>query len=209
MRWVTLSGCCWLEFRMRTLTRFLVCILSIILSCPAVTAGQAPQAPPPISLKIVPLQGEGAVNAIRTRTVTEPVVEVRDERDLPVAGAEVVFQLPATGPGGVFPDRTRTFKTTTNSQGQAAGPALIPDSQPGRFHIQVTATKAGQTATLVMSQQNSVEMVAVSHRSHHAWIFIVVAGAAAVGTGLYFLLRGSTPNSLSVSSGPITVGGPH
>jgi len=175
------------------------------------TAGQSPQAPAPVGLKIVPLQGEGAVNAIRTRTVTEPVVEVRDERDLPVAGADVVFQLPPTGPGGTFPDQTRTFKTITNAQGQAAAPALIPDSHPGRFHIQVTATKGGQTATFLMSQQNSVEMIAVSHHGHRKWIAIAIAAAGAVGTGLYFYLRssGGTANSLSVSSGPITVGGPH
>lgn len=197
---------------MKTLSRFLVCILSILLACPAAfPAQQTEPAAIPTSLKIVALQGEGAVNAIRTRTVTEPVVEVRDERDLPVAGAEVTFQLPASGPGGAFPDHTRTFKTTSNAQGQAAAPAFTPDSQPGRFSIRVTAAKNGQTAMLVIPQQNTLEMVAVTRHHSHKWIIVVAAvGVAALATGLYFALRGGgTPNSISVSPGPVTVGGPH
>ena len=42
------------------------------------------------SLKIVVIEGEGALNNIRSRTATQPVVEVRDENDRPVEGAEVV-----------------------------------------------------------------------------------------------------------------------
>lgn len=195
---------------MRTLSRLFVCVLSVLLACPASTA-QSQQAPAPVSLKIVALQGEGAVNAIRTRTVTEPVVEVRDERDLPVPGVTVTFELPAAGPGGTFPDHSRTFQTTTNAQGQAAAPAMIPDSQPGRFHIQVTATKGSLTAQLVIAQQNSVDMVAVSHHGHRKLLILLAAGgAAALGASLYFALRGSgSSNTITIGSGPITVGGPH
>src|SRR5271157_3660596 len=46
------------------------------------------------SLKIVVLEGQDAVNYIPTRTVTPPVVEVRSERELPVEGATVTFELP-------------------------------------------------------------------------------------------------------------------
>ena len=53
--------------------------------------------------KIVALQGEGAINNIKAGIATEPVVEVRDDRDLPVAGVEVTFQLPTSGAGGFFP----------------------------------------------------------------------------------------------------------
>jgi hypothetical protein len=47
-------------------------------------------APESGGLKIVVLKGEGAVNNIKARTATPPVVEVRDVEDKPVAGAEVV-----------------------------------------------------------------------------------------------------------------------
>jgi len=188
------------------LTKPVVCILSLLLACPALPAQFSFAA---VGLKIVVLQGEGAVNDIKTRIVTEPVVEVRDERDLPVAGAEVVFQLPASGPGGVFPDRTKTFKTRSNAQGQAGAPAMIEDSQPGHFIIKVTATKDTQTASIVISQQNSVEMVARARHKSGRWKIVAAAvGAAALGTGLYLLLHGHSTNSISPSAGPITVGGP-
>src|SRR5215468_674500 len=51
------------------------------------------------SLKITVLQGEGSTNNIRSKSATQPAVEVRDDANKPVAGAEVVFQLPAAGPG--------------------------------------------------------------------------------------------------------------
>jgi hypothetical protein len=38
-------------------------------------------------LKIVVVEGEDAVNIIQQRTAVSPIVEVRDDNDLPVAGA--------------------------------------------------------------------------------------------------------------------------
>jgi hypothetical protein len=45
-------------------------------------------------LKILILDGEGAVNSIKLGTAREPIVQVQDENDRPVAGAMVVFTLP-------------------------------------------------------------------------------------------------------------------
>ena len=45
------------------------------------------------ALKIVILEGEGAVNIIQQKTATAPVIEVRDQNDLPVAGAAVRFGI--------------------------------------------------------------------------------------------------------------------
>ena len=57
------------------------------------------------------------------------------KRELPVADAEVVFQLPAMGPSGLFPDRSHLLKTKTNSQGQAAATGLVPNDETGRFYF--------------------------------------------------------------------------
>src|SRR5437867_1531514 len=122
------------------------------LSAPA-EAQMAAQA-----LKIVTLQGEGAVNDVKTKTITEPVVEIRDSRELPVADAEVVFQLPAMGPGGIFPDRSRVLITRTNGQGQAAATGLLPNSETGRFNIRVTAGSSGRTASAIIAQTNSRDL---------------------------------------------------
>jgi len=65
------------------------------------------------------VQGEGAENNLRTRNATQPVVEVRDDGDKPVPGAEVVFQLPPAGPGGVFNGWMRTQTARTGPEGRA------------------------------------------------------------------------------------------
>src|SRR5262249_55579752 len=104
-------------------------VLACFLIAPASWGAPIDQEP----LKIVTLQGEGAVNDTKTKTVTEPVVEVRDSRELPVADAEVIFQLPSLGPSGVFPDRSRILKTKTNSQGQAMAAGYVPNDETGRF----------------------------------------------------------------------------
>src|SRR5580704_13463636 len=53
-------------------------------------------------LKIIIIDGEDAVNIVKKKTAVQPVVEVRDRNNLPVAGAVVIFALPSSGPGGTF-----------------------------------------------------------------------------------------------------------
>jgi len=172
-------------------------------------------------LKIVTLQGEGAVNDIKSKTVTEPVVEVRDSRELPVADAEVIFQLPAMGPGGVFPDRGRVLTTHTNGQGQAAASGLLPNNETGRFNIKVTAGSSGRTASAIIAQSNTRDLGAsvrsASRSKSRKWKILAVVGGAAVAGGVYAATRGgsSAPTPppvvpvISVTTGPVTVGGPH
>src|SRR5690349_15894995 len=65
-------------------------------------------------LRIIVLQGQGAMNNVQTRTGTAPVIEVRDRNDQPVDGANVVFELPRTGAGGSFPANQYAFAGRTN-----------------------------------------------------------------------------------------------
>src|SRR5690349_15440587 len=51
-------------------------------------------------LKIVVVRGEGFSNNLKKRVAREPIVEVRDRNNKPVAGATVTFALPGAGPGG-------------------------------------------------------------------------------------------------------------
>ena len=60
---------------LRVLCSFLACSLIAPVSKPL---GAAPQEVAP-QLKIVILEGDGAVNNVRQRTARDPVVEVRDE----------------------------------------------------------------------------------------------------------------------------------
>src|SRR5712664_1796400 len=111
------------------------------LSCHAQQAG---------GLKIVVVQGEGAKNNVRTRSATQPVVEVRDDSDKPVAGAEVVFQLPPAGPGGVFNGWMRNQTARTGPDGRAQTSGFTPNDEEGRFNIKATATSGTKTASAVI-----------------------------------------------------------
>lgn len=100
------------------------------------------------------IEGEGARNNIRSHSATSPVIEVRDQEDKPVAGAEVVFQLPASGPGGVFYGWMRTQTARTDEKGRAVASGLTPNEDEGRFQIRVLASRDGQKGTAVINQIN-------------------------------------------------------
>jgi hypothetical protein len=201
----------------------LVVILSAVLAVPPYAVGQekaaapANPAPPAGPLKIIVIQGEGAVNSISGHTATQPVVEVRDEKDKPVVGAEVVFQLPAAGPGGVFQGWMRTQTVRTNEQGQAGTSGFTPTEEPGRFNIKVTATQGERSASAVIAQTNVQRTTSAGQAvasSSWKWKIIGLAGLGAVVGGIYAAKRGgngtvATPAvPVTITAGSVTVAGP-
>ena len=72
-------------------------LLSCLLALPGSLLAQSAS-----RLRIIVIQGEGAINNIAIGSGREPVVEVRDGEDRPLAGAKVTFTLPDTGPGGTW-----------------------------------------------------------------------------------------------------------
>lgn len=199
-------------------------VLSSVLVLPWPAAGQQPAAPPAPAataqepagnLKIVVVQGENAVNSIRSKTATQPVVEVRDDSDKPVAAAEVVFRLPASGPGGVFSGWLNYQVARTDDQGRATATGMVPNDQEGRFNIKVTATSGKRTGTAVIAQTNSNASPATTSRSHtklYIILGVVAVGALAGGLAAHASGGGSTPpvtTPVTISAGPVTVGGPH
>jgi hypothetical protein len=128
-------------------------------------------AQPAPSLKIVVLEGEGAVNIIQQKTAVRPLVEVRDRNNLPVAGASVTFSIGGGGSGAAFAGGVQTLTVTTNAAGQAAASGLNALSS-GAFQIQVSAAYQGQIATAAISQTNFATAAAAAQ-----------AGATAGGGG--------------------------
>ena len=98
------------------------------------------------------IEGEGAVNIIQQKTAVAPVVEVRDQNNLPVAGAVVRFTI-AGGKQAAFAGGSQTITVTTNAAGRAAAAALNPLGN-GAVQIQVQATFQGQTAAATIAQTN-------------------------------------------------------
>jgi hypothetical protein len=201
---------------------FLSTILTAALMLPMPAWTQQTSTPPSNlvqetgTLKVVVVEGEGAVNKIKSRSATQPVVEVRDESDKPVAGAEVVFQLPAAGPGGVFNGWMRTQTARSDAQGRAVASGMTPNDQEGRFNIKVTASEGRKTGTAIIAQTNSpsgeITKGSRSHKKLYIVLGVLVVGAIAGGVAATHT-GGSeaavTPtNPVTVAPGPVTVGAP-
>jgi hypothetical protein len=136
------------------------------------------------------------------------VVEVRDANDKPVEGAEVVFQLPAAGPGGVFHGWMRNQTTRTNAEGRAAAAGFTPNEEPGRFNIKVTATTGQKSGTAVIAQVNTENgggNGAQAKKSRKGlWIAVAVIAAAAIAGGAV-AASGDDDNSSAISTNPVTI----
>jgi hypothetical protein len=181
-----------------------------------------PPEPPPeprvrtgvVGLKLLVLAGQNAINNIKQRTARDPVVQVVDENDRPVAGAAITFALPSRGASGVFANGARSMTILTDAQGTAAATGLTPNAVTGELPIQVSASYQGQTASAVITQTNAVAAGAGMSAATIGIIGAVVAGAA-VGAALALGGGDSTPapaarpsGTATVRTGGVTIGAP-
>jgi len=172
----------------------------------------------PISLQIVIVEGDGAINNVKQRVNREPIVQVEDENHKPVAGAAIIFFLPNDGPGGVFANGTTSLTTTTNAQGQAVARGIRFNNQAGAMQIRVAASFAGQTASAIITQTNVVGASASGSSSSGTSLTtrILIIGAvvgAGIAAGVVVANRGGTssttgPGTVTINPGTVTVGGP-
>jgi len=193
----------------------IIVVLTLAFEHPLLGGQQQPTttAAPPATLDVYVLRGEGAVNVIPTSSVVTPVVEIRDESGRPLAGAEVIFRLPEAGPGGRFAGDSPTFRTISNPAGQAAPSGFAINKDAGAFLIHVTASLRDRRGSAVIHQVNSQKDPALEpvkkSGSRRKWYIIGALAAAGVAGGIVAATRGgnSTP-TVTISSGPGTVGGP-
>jgi hypothetical protein len=188
------------------------------LSCQAQqVSGPVQSLQPAGDLKIIVVQGEGAQNNVRSRSAAPLVVEVRDANDKPVERAEVVFQLPAYGPSGVFNGWMRNQLARTNAEGRAESSGYTPNDEPGRFNIKVTATSGTKTSSAVIAQSNvsGAGTPQVKQDRSKMWKILAVVGAAGLAGGIVAATRGGDSSSsaaasvpITISPGTVTVGGP-
>jgi hypothetical protein len=148
---------------------------------------------PVTGLRIVVVEGEGAINNIKQRVNRSPVVRVEDVNGRTVAGAAVVFSLPGQGPSGTFPNGSRTLTTNTDAQGQASAVGIRPNNLSGQLQIRVTASFQGQAASAVITQTNAELAGSSKGLSGTAKVLIVlaIAGGAAAG-GVVAATRGGS-----------------
>jgi hypothetical protein len=168
-------------------------------------------------LNVYILVGQRAVNSISTQTATAPIVEVRDERNMPVHGAEVIFQLPGAGPGGFFAGQQLTWTGTTDTNGQVVAADFLPNRETGSFTIRITARHDGRVANAIVEQKNSVKAAPVegpktgaqsSKRSRNWKIAaLAIGGGAAAGGIIWATQRGGKP-TIVLQPGTVSFGGP-
>jgi hypothetical protein len=173
---------------------------------------------PASGLRIVIVEGDGAINNIRQRVNREPIVQVEDENRKPVAGAAVLFFLPEQGPSGTFANGSRMLMVVTDSKGQARASGIRPNDQSGPVQLRVTASFQGLTASAVISQTNVAGAAAAASTgglSVTAKILIIVGIAAGATAGGIIATHNSgsgpappTSTPIGLSSGTPTVGGP-
>ena len=187
---------------------------------PTQSSPQAPASPPVVeSLKVLILEGDGAINSIERHTATIPVVEIRDDNDKPVEGAEVIFRLPVTGPGGAFPDNKSSKVSKTTVQGQAAATGFTPNDKSGRFEIQVTASIGNRIGKGTVSQINATGVKLEPVKKQKGLLFgigwkkvAIIGGIATAGIVIALIAtRGGSSSSgnptITITPGPITIGG--
>lgn len=167
----------------------------------------AQQSASPMQLKIVVLEGQGAINNIDEHRAKAPAVQVIDENGTPVKGASVSFLLPDTGPSGAFGDGLHLLTVTTDAMGQAVGRGLTPNQISGSFQIRATASYAGLMASAAIDQTNAQATAKNGRGVSKKLLIIILVGGAAAGGAAVVASRGghTTNNTTNTTSGTGTV----
>lgn len=194
-------------------------MMALLLSCAslqlATSPGVAQSAPVPSKLFIQVLEGEGALNDMRSRTTREPIVQVQDENHKPIAGVVILFTTPSSGASATFSNGLTSLQTVTDAEGKAIAAGFKPNGVSGSYQIRVQANWNQLTTTSVINQTNTKQSsTSTSTQIVHAarafplkavLIVAAVAAAAGVTAGILATRGGSGP---TITAGKPTVGAP-
>jgi hypothetical protein len=191
---------------------------------PPATPAQ-PMAPLPIikNLKLLVLAGNGEMNDLERRVMAPLVVQVLDQNDRPVEGAEVVFRFPLSGPSAAFTGGKSSQSVRSNGTGEAAAVNWMSNNEVGTFEIHVTATYGNEQGETIVKMQNVTRIVEgakghakQSHWYSPTWVKIALVGVAAGAVvGIVLATRGggksaaTSTNPITITPGSPTVGAPH
>jgi hypothetical protein len=203
----------------RRTRRWLPQILAVLLALPPGLCAQAPAAPQAAtisSLKVVALAGNQEMNDLEHKVMAPVVVQVLDQNDHPVEGADVVFRFPLTGPSASFPEQKNAETFRTNADGQAAAIGWMANGQVGTFKVQVTASRGIEQGSTIISMTNVTRVTEADRSRQKKWWstrwgkIAIVAGAAGVAVAVILATRGgsSSPKVITATPGPPTIGGP-
>lgn len=192
----------------------------LVLTPAAIAQTPAPQtAPQPAtirSLKVVALAGNLEMNDLQNRVMAPLVVQVLDQNDHPVEGADVTFRFPIDGPSAMFVDQNAAATFRTNVDGQAAAIGWMANGQVGTFKIQVTAFRGSEAGATIISMTNATRITESARMQKKNWWstkwgrIAIVGGAAAIAVAVVLATRGSGNNTKVIIGAPgsPTIGAP-
>lgn len=184
--------------------RFAVCAGSLIFLWASTLPAQNEKAPE--RLKVIVLEGDGAINNVRQHRAKDPVVQVIDQNNMPVSGASVTFLLPNSGATGEFGGGVRMLAVVTDEQGRATGRGLTPNGTIGSFAIHVTASYMGEMATAVVHQTNAEPAEAGGSSFPKKYLLIgLIGGAVAAGVAIAANGHGTSASSASPPGNGIVI----
>jgi hypothetical protein len=151
------------------------------------------------------------------------VVQVLDQNDRPVEGADVVFRFPMNGPSAAFAGGKTSQTVRSNGTGEAAAVNWMANGEVGTFEIHVTASYGNQQGDTTVKMQNVTRIVegakGKSKQAHWyspTWVKIALVGVAAGAVaGIVLATRGggksaaTSTNPITITPGSPTVGAPH
>lgn len=203
--------------RERRLTNAAARVLAAGMACWLMAGPVAGQEAARGGLRIYVLQGEQAVNNVRTGAATAPVVEVRDANDFPVAGAEVTFRTPERGASATFEGGRHEYTNRTDAKGQVSAGRMTPNGVEGVFSIQVLAKLEDRTGMAVIRQRNSRDdfssggapgLQGKGFWGRNKWWLIGLMAGTGAGLGYWLATRDTTPSEAVLRPGTVVIGGP-
>ncbi|MBV8819824.1 MAG: hypothetical protein JO022_15790 [Acidobacteriaceae bacterium] len=153
-------------------------LATLTLLCLARASAQdvpKPQAMSPLpaehSLKVLPLAGNHEKNDVARRVMSPLVVEILDQNDMPVEGAEVVFRFPISGATAAFDHQEPAHSFKSNGQGEAAATGWIANETPGKFTVHVTASRGNQIGETTIEMENAANLPDPTKlvKAHKSW----------------------------------------
>jgi hypothetical protein len=142
-------------------------------------------------------------------------VQILDQNDQPVEGADVVFRFPLNGPSATFGGQRNAVTVRTDARGQARASGWSANDQAGNFQVQVTATRGSEMGQTTVRMTNVTRIVDVEKSRKRNWWsskwakVLVIGGAAGIGAGIYLANRNGGPSTtITGIPGAPTIGGP-
>jgi hypothetical protein len=209
----------------RPATHWLPYVLVWLMALPPNASAQAPAsaeqgtpAPPAAtvqSLKVIALTSNQSMNDLERKVMAPLVVQIVDQNDQPVEGADVIFRFPLDGPSASFAGQKGAQTFRSNADGQAAAIGWTANGKVGAFQIQVTASRGNEQGSATISMTNVTRIADASKQPRKHWWSSkwakigIIAGAAGIIVAIVLATTGSSgPRVVVATPGSPTIGGP-